>query len=73
MIKNLGTVERIVRLILGVVLVLIGLNMESGWRLLVLLIALVPLVTAALSFCPVSQALGLSTLGNKLNWSKKAS
>jgi hypothetical protein len=72
MLKNIGTVDRIIRVILGVVLVVVGLNMESGWKWLVMLIALVPLGTAAVSYCPVERSLGLSTLGNKLSWGKKA-
>ena len=71
MIKNVGTVERIVRGIVGVALVAAGLSLDSGWKWLLLVLALVMFGTAALSYCPLTTALGLSTIGDKLNWGKK--
>lgn len=55
---NVGTIDRIARVILG--LVLIGLTLTGtigawGW------IGILPLVTAAIGFCPAYTLLGLST------------
>ena len=56
--KNVGTVDRVVRVILGVALlamVFVGPQTPWGW------IGLVPLVTALIGFCPAYKILGLNT------------
>ena len=55
---NVGTVDRIVRIVVG--LVLIGLSLMGtigvwGW------IGIVPLLTGLFSFCPLYSVLGMST------------
>ncbi|WP_425256982.1 YgaP family membrane protein [Rubrivivax sp. RP6-9] len=55
---NVGGLDRILRVVLG--LVLIGLTLSGaigvwGW------IGLVPLATAAMGFCPLYTVLGFST------------
>lgn len=55
---NVGTVDRIVRIVVG--LVLIGLSAKGtigvwGW------IGVVPLVTGLFSFCPLYTMLGMNT------------
>ncbi|WP_290649971.1 DUF2892 domain-containing protein [Aquisalimonas sp.] len=59
---NMGTIDRVVRAVIGVVLislVFIGPQTAWGW------IGLVPLATAALGFCPGYSPLGLSTCKTK--------
>lgn len=56
--NNVGNIDRIVRVVLG--LVLIGLTLAGsigpwGW------IGVVPLLTAALGTCPLYTLLGMST------------
>jgi Protein of unknown function (DUF2892) len=56
--NNVGSIDRIARIVLG--LVLIGLTLSGsigvwGW------IGVVPLLTAALGSCPLYTVLGLST------------
>lgn len=56
--NNVGSIDRIVRVVLG--LVLIGLTLAGtigpwGW------IGVVPLLTAALGTCPLYTLLGMST------------
>ena len=56
--SNVGGIDRILRIVIG--LVLIGLAATGtvgvwGW------IGIVPLATAALGFCPLYTALGFST------------
>ncbi|PKP75804.1 MAG: DUF2892 domain-containing protein [Alphaproteobacteria bacterium HGW-Alphaproteobacteria-6] len=58
MTANVGTADRILRIILG--LALIGLTLSGqiglwGW------IGLVPLVTAFMKFCPAYAILGMKT------------
>ncbi len=55
---NVGGIDRILRIVLG--LVLIGLTLSGaigawGW------LGLVPLATAAMGFCPLYTVLGFST------------
>lgn len=60
--KNVGSVDRILRIVLGLVL-LAGFFFwpgESGYRWW-MLIGVVPLVTALMGSCPAYSILGLST------------
>ncbi len=55
---NIGSLDRAVRAIAGIALIaaaLLGDGMAWGW------IGLVPLATAAVSFCPAYRMLGLNT------------
>ncbi|MEZ4239746.1 MAG: DUF2892 domain-containing protein [Myxococcota bacterium] len=59
--RNEGTVDRVVRVILGIgLLSLMAVGPVPGWGL-VGLVGLVPLVTGALGTCPIYTALGMST------------
>ncbi|MFM1855055.1 MAG: hypothetical protein RLZ83_364 [Pseudomonadota bacterium] len=58
MTPNVGGIDRVLRVVLGVVLIgltLMGTIGAWGW------IGLVPLATAALGFCPLYTVLGFST------------
>ena len=55
---NIGTVDRVLRVILGLVLVVLY---SVGWIGPWGLIGLVPLGTAILGYCPVYQVLGIHT------------
>jgi len=62
MTPNVGGIDRVLRAVLGVVLValaVMGTIGPWGW------IGLVPLATAALGFCPLYTVLGLSTCPSK--------
>ncbi len=65
MINNVGTLDRIIRAL--VALVIIGLylmHMISGTLAIILwVIAVLLLVTAALGYCPIYHILGISTKG----------
>jgi len=53
--KNVGTVDRVLRAIIGIVLialVYVGPQTPWGW------LGLIPLVTAAISFCPLYRLIG---------------
>ncbi len=54
---NVGTTDRLLRIVLGLVIILAGLYFQSWWGL----IGLIPLVTGALRLCPLYSVLGLST------------
>lgn len=58
---NVGTIDRIVRILIGAALVLgFFLNTESSWRVLYL-IGLVPLATGIFQTCPAYRLFGIST------------
>ncbi|MEL6625391.1 MAG: DUF2892 domain-containing protein [Bacteroidota bacterium] len=62
--KNLGLVERIVRILFAVIVaVLYFTDMISGTLAIVLgVVAAIFLLTGLISFCPIWSALGISTL-----------
>jgi len=63
--KNVGMIDRVVRIILGIVLIgVFVLNMVAApWSYLVALIGLIALVTGAVGTCPLYSIIGLNTLG----------
>jgi hypothetical protein len=68
--KNLGPLDRTVRLAVGVALVSIGLFRLGGWRgnargIRVAVLALLPLATGVIGSCPAYGPLGISTLKEK--------
>lgn len=63
MVKNVGAVDRILRAVLGiVVLSLVFVGPQSLWGLL----GLVPLGTALIGWCPPYAILGLNTCKKRL-------
>ncbi|MFO1072731.1 MAG: DUF2892 domain-containing protein [Geminicoccaceae bacterium] len=57
MTANVGTVDRALRVVVGLVLLALALFGGHLWGW----IGLVPLATAAMGFCPAYRLLGLST------------
>jgi len=55
--KNIGSLDRIVRILLGIGAVAAGLFFQSWWGML----GLVLLLTAGLNFCPLYTVIGFST------------
>jgi hypothetical protein len=62
--RNVGSIDRIVRIVVGVALLALWFVLEGSLRY-VALIGLVPLVTAAIGFCPLYGLTGLKTTGAK--------
>ncbi|MCW5547752.1 MAG: DUF2892 domain-containing protein [Opitutaceae bacterium] len=54
---NVGKIDTIVRVLLGIGLLGAGYHYESAWGL----VGLLPLLTAALGFCPAYTLFGFST------------
>ncbi|RPI38854.1 MAG: DUF2892 domain-containing protein [Methanoregulaceae archaeon] len=63
--KNVGTIDRVIRIIVGIALLLaFALNMAAApLSYLVLLIGIILLVTGAAGTCPAYSVLGMNTLG----------
>jgi len=56
-LRNLGLADRIIRTALGVAIIAVAVAYHSWWGL----VAAVPLLTAAVGFCPLYSLLGIST------------
>lgn len=54
---NVGKTDRVIRLLAGAGIIAAGLYYESWWGA----IGLLPIITAALRWCPPYQLLGIST------------
>jgi hypothetical protein len=54
---NVGTVDRLLRVIFGLVIAILGVVFDSWWGL----VGLVPLATGLFKFCPLYVPLKLST------------
>ena len=60
--KNVGTVDKVIRIILGLVLlalVFVGPQTPWGW------IGIIPLATGLIGFCPLYSVFGMNTCGGK--------
>lgn len=55
--KNIGTTDKIIRIVIGLIIAVIGVVYQSWWGLL----AIVPFATAFLSFCGLYSIFGIST------------
>lgn len=61
--KNMGTIDRIVRIVLAVILGVLILNgtLAGTWAWILGLLAIIFLITSAVSFCPLYLPVGLCT------------
>ena len=64
MVKNVGKIDKSIRLIIALVIFGLFFVLEGNLRYLAL-IGLIPLVTAFISWCPVYKILGLNTCNFK--------
>jgi hypothetical protein len=65
--KNVGGLDKGLRIALGIVLILIGLlaQLSGGIKTLVFLVAAVALFTGVFGLCPLWKVLGISTYKEK--------
>lgn len=59
--KNVGTADRVIRIIIGLFILALGIYYKSWWGLL----AIIPLGTAIVGFCGLYPLLGLNTCKRK--------
>lgn len=55
---NVGTIDRVLRAILGLVLIVLAANGTVGWWGW---LGVIPLATSAFSFCPAYTLIGVNT------------
>lgn len=65
--KNLGSADRIIRLILSAVLVILFLTdiITGTWGIVSLIVAGILILTSIVSFCPLYKILGITTSDKK--------
>ena len=56
--KNVGKVDKIVRVVVGITIVIVGAYFKSWWGV----IGVIPLISAALGWCPLYIPLKISTI-----------
>lgn len=54
---NVGSADRIVRLLLGAVVILLGIYFKSWWGV----VGIVPILTGLMNYCPAYNLIGIST------------
>ncbi|HCT29840.1 MAG TPA: DUF2892 domain-containing protein [Bacteroidales bacterium] len=59
--KNVGKVDMIIRLVIGVIAASIGIVYQSWWGL----IAIIPILTAFINYCPLYSIFGCTTCSDK--------
>ncbi|MCA8868044.1 MAG: DUF2892 domain-containing protein [Rhodobacteraceae bacterium] len=61
--KNIGTVDRVLRIVPGVILIALFLFYPAlgGWKWAALVVGVIVLVTAFISTCPLYSVLGVHT------------
>ena len=64
MTSNVGTADRIVRIVIGLALLSLVVFLEGGMRWLGL-IGLVPIATALIGWCPAYAPFGISTCARR--------
>jgi hypothetical protein len=57
--KNMGTIDRGVRVVLGLVIMFIGYRQHAWWGYL----GVIPILTAIVAVCPGYMPFGISTRG----------
>lgn len=60
---NVGGIDRNIRFVVGVVLLIVGLlaPMDMTWRIVAVVIGAIALITAFAKFCPINAMLGVDT------------
>ncbi len=61
--KNVGSIDRVIRVILGLAIIGLGIGFKSWLGL----IGLVPIITAVIGWCPLYVPFGISTCKVKSN------
>ncbi|MCI6206296.1 MAG: DUF2892 domain-containing protein [Corynebacterium glucuronolyticum] len=68
MVKNESNVDRVVRLVIAVVCAVLAFTVASPgtvWGVILLIVAVVMLVTAAIGWCPLYKLFGINTCKNQ--------
>jgi len=63
MIKNMGSADRIIRLVIAAIAAYLyfGENLEAPWGTVALVVGGIMLLTSLINFCPLYRIFGIST------------
>jgi len=61
MLKNIGSADRVVRVVVGLAIIAAGFYFKSWWGA----VGVVPLLTAAIGWCPAYLPFGITTCAKK--------
>ena len=72
MIRNVGTIDRSIRIVLGIVLIALGLThvVTGGVAIAAYVIGAVALLTGVFRYCPAWSVFGINTCPLKLSQNK---
>ncbi|MBU1369596.1 MAG: DUF2892 domain-containing protein [Bacteroidetes bacterium] len=59
--KNIGNIDRVIRIVLGMAIAAVGYIYESWWGLL----GIIPFATALINFCPLYAPFKINTIEKK--------
>lgn len=59
--NNVGNIDRIIRIVLGLAIIVLGIIYQSWWGA----IGIVPILTGSFGYCPAYLPFGLSTVCRK--------
>lgn len=65
--KNIGKLDKTLRVLLGIAIILFGANNNSVWGI----VGIIPIITAQIGVCPLYSILGISTCPSESLGAKK--
>ena len=67
--KNEGTVDRVIRVVLGIILIVLGVLFQASWGLVsmivLIVLGLIALITGIIGYCGLYTILKINTLVKK--------
>ena len=65
--KTVGTTDKVIRIIIGIILLLIAIAFPVGtaWTIILVILGLIALITGISGFCPLYSLLGINTCKTK--------
>jgi uncharacterized membrane protein len=59
--KNEGSLDRVIRLVVGVVAIIAAVSAGGAWAVVWWVVAALAIITAAVGFCPLYRLVGINT------------
>ena len=60
--RNVGTIDKVIRVLIAIALVVVGIVGDGAGLWWIAIVALLPLVTAGVGFCPLYRLIGVKTI-----------
>ena len=59
--KNVGSADRAIRIVAGLIIIIIGIYFKSWWGA----IGIIPILTSVINWCPIYVPFGISTISKQ--------